>query len=115
MAGEEGTGLSQMGISAVAAQTATGVRCVYGAFGAAAADSGAGAFQALKDAGAMEHTTLVACSPDASLAERYAATCAAFAVAEGARAEVGLSLLDDASHVILHSMPCKYTQQPMKS
>jgi hypothetical protein len=40
----------------------------------------------------MEHTTVVSVGPDACLTERYAATAAAFAVAEGARAkgEAGL-------------------------
>lgn len=32
--------------------------------------------EALRAAGAMEHTTVVSCAPEASLAERYAATAA---------------------------------------
>jgi F-type H+-transporting ATPase subunit alpha len=50
----------------------------------------------------MEHVTVVSCSPNASMAERYAATCAAFAVAEGARAEGQdvLLVLDDFTGLI---------------
>lgn len=39
-------------------------------------DRGAAAVEALRAAGAMEHTTVVSCAPKASLAERYAATAA---------------------------------------
>ena len=85
--GETGTGLSQLGVSSVVAQVGRGVRCVYGAVGSAAADGGKAVVDALEAAGAMAHSTVVACGPDASLAERYATTAAAFAVAEGAMAE----------------------------
>ena len=115
LTGEVGTNLSELGLNAVVAQAkmsgAEGerkedgsppdrgqrqVRCVYGAVGAAAADSGAAAFSHLKEQGAVDFT-VVSCAPDASLAERYAATCAAFAVAEGARGEGEdvLLVLDD--------------------
>ena len=115
LTGEVGTNLSELGLNAVVAQARVGeadpnaendgdgdesrrrrVRCVYGAVGAAAADSGAAAFAHLKEQGAVDFT-VVSCAPDASLAERYAATCAAFAVAEGARAEGEdvLLVLDD--------------------
>ena len=62
------------------------VRRVYGAVGAAAADSGAAAFATLEEQGAVDFT-VVSCAPDASLADRYAATCAAFAVAEARAAK----------------------------
>ena len=105
LTGEVGTNLSELGLNAVVAQARVGtgaaagtdaVRCVYGAVGAAAADSGAAAFSHLKEQGAVDFT-VVSCAPDASLAERYAATCAAFAVAEGARGEGEdvLLVLDD--------------------
>ena len=104
LTGEVGTNLSELGLNAVVAQARVGeaaagtdaVRCVYGAVGAAAADSGAAAFAALEEQGAVDFT-VVSCAPDASLAERYAATCAAFAVAEGARGEGKdvLLVLDD--------------------
>ena len=95
--GEPGTGLTQLGVNAIAAQAASGIRCVYGATGAAAEDGGVAAVEELRAAGAMDHTTVVSVDGDASLAERYAATCAAFAVAEGARAngEDVLLVLDD--------------------
>ena len=56
----------------------------------------------LAENGVMEHVTVVSCSPNASMAERYAATCAAFAVAEGARAEGQdvLLVLDDFTGLI---------------
>ena len=105
LTGEVGTNLSELGLNAVVAQARVGtgaaagtdaVRCVYGAVGAAAADSGAAAFATLEEQGAVDFT-VVSCAPDASLAERYAATCAAFAVAEGARGEGKdvLLVLDD--------------------
>tara|TARA_B110000977_G_scaffold195888_1_gene275182 strand:- start:3332 stop:4546 length:1215 start_codon:yes stop_codon:yes gene_type:complete len=74
---------------------------VYGAIGAAAFDSGASAMKTLQDAGATD-TTVVSCAPDASLAERYAATCAAFAVAEAARSlgKDVLLVLDDFTGLI---------------
>ena len=87
LTGEPGTGLTRLGVGAIAAQAGSGVRCVYGATGAAAEDGGKGAVEELRAAGAMGHTTVVSVDGDASLAERYAATCAAFAVAEGARAK----------------------------
>jgi F-type H+-transporting ATPase subunit alpha len=118
LTGEVGTKLSELGLNAIVAQTllADGdgdgderlenekrrkVRCVYGAVGASAFDSGESAFQKLRDAGATDFT-VVSCSPDASLAERYAATCAAFAVAEGARGEGKdvLLVLDDFTGLI---------------
>ena len=45
----------------------------------------------------MRRATVVSCAPDASVAERYAVTCAAFAVAEAARekGEDVLLVLDD--------------------
>ena len=97
LTGEPGTGLTRLGVGAIAAQAGSGVRCVYGATGAAAEDGGKGAVEELRAAGAMGHTTVVSVDGDASLAERYAATCAAFAVAEGARAkgEDVLLVLDD--------------------
>jgi F-type H+-transporting ATPase subunit alpha len=108
LTGEVGTNLSELGLNAVVAQAKVlgqegkqsgknaSVRCVYGAVGAAAFDSGANAFAQLKEQGAVDFT-VVSCAPDASLAERYAATCAAFAVAEGARGEGKdvLLVLDD--------------------
>ena len=110
LTGEVGTNLSELGLNAVVAQARVGgtdaaadtdsshkmVRCVYGAVGASAFDSGAAAFATLEEQGAVDFT-VVSCAPDASLAERYAATCAAFAVAEGARGEGKdvLLVLDD--------------------
>ena len=109
LTGEVGTNLSELGLNAVVAQAKVlgegqgknAVRCVYGAVGAAAADSGAAAFAHLKEQGAVDFT-VVSCAPDASLAERYAATCAAFAVAEGARGEGKdvLLVLDDFTGLI---------------
>ena len=109
LTGEVGTNLSELGLNAVVAQAkvlgegqgVNAVRCVYGAVGAAAADSGAAAFAQLKEQGAVDFT-VVSCAPDASLAERYAATCAAFAVAEGARSEGKdvLLVLDDFTGLI---------------
>ena len=109
LTGEVGTNLSELGLNAVVAQAkvlgegqgVNVVRCVYGAVGAAAADSGAAAFAQLKEQGAVDFT-VVSCAPDASLAERYAATCAAFAVAEGARSEGKdvLLVLDDFTGLI---------------
>ena len=109
LTGEVGTNLSELGLNAVVAQAKVlgegqgknAVRCVYGAVGAAAADSGAAAFAHLKEQGAVDFT-VVSCAPDASLAERYAATCAAFAVAEGARSEGKdvLLVLDDFTGLI---------------
>ena len=99
LTGEPGTALDVLGLNALTAQTAngSGVRCVYGAVGASAADAGAGVEAALRAAGAMHRATVVSCAPDASVAERYAATCAAFAVAEAARekGEDVLLVLDD--------------------
>ena len=99
LTGEPGTALDVLGLNALTAQTAngSGVRCVYGAVGASAADAGAGVEAALRAAGAMDRATVVSCAPDASVAERYAATCAAFAVAEAARekGEDVLLVLDD--------------------
>ena len=40
LTGELGTGINMLGLSAVAAQAKSGVRCVYGAVGASAEDSG---------------------------------------------------------------------------
>ena len=44
LTGEPGTALDVLGLNALTAQTAngSGVRCVYGAVGASAADAGAG-------------------------------------------------------------------------
>ena len=75
------------------------VRCVYAAVGPGSFEGGSAAggsydggagVQAKLEATAptaMARTTIVACAPEASPAERYAATAAAFAVAEAARAE----------------------------
>ena len=108
LTGEVGTNLSELGLNAIVAQSEVGdkkieknVRCVYGAIGASSFDSGASAMKKLQNAGAVD-TTVVSCAPDASLAERYAATCASFAVAEAARAEGKdvLLVLDDFTGLI---------------
>ena len=51
LTGEPGTALDVLGLNALTAQTAngSGVRCVYGAVGASAADAGAGVEAALSD------------------------------------------------------------------
>ena len=96
VSGEPGSGLSELGLTSIMAQKNTGVRCVYAALGAQASRSGDIA-KRLEADGSMAHTTIVTCDPVASHAERYAATCTAFAIAEGARAtgEDVLLVLDD--------------------
>jgi F0F1-type ATP synthase alpha subunit len=96
VSGEPGTGLSDLGLTSIIAQKGTGVRCVYAALGAQASRVDKVAKE-LEGAGAMAHTTIVTVGDDPSEAERYAATCTAFAIAEGARAtgQDVLLVLDD--------------------
>ena len=96
VSGEPGTGLSELGLTSIVAQKNTGVRCVYAALGAQASRVDDVA-KRLEGDGAMSHTTIVTVNDDPSEAERYAATCTAFAIAEGARAsgEDVLLVLDD--------------------
>ena len=96
VSGEPGTGLSDLGLTSIIAQKGTGVRCVYAALGAQASRVNEVAKE-LEGAGAMAHTTIVTVGDDPSEAERYAATCTAFAIAEGARAtgQDVLLVLDD--------------------
>ena len=51
---------------------------------------------------------MVACGPGASLGHRYAACCAAMAVAEAVRREGGhaLLVLDDISPLVCSPFPC---------
>lgn len=96
VSGEPGTGLSELCLTTIAAQKKTGVRCVYAALGAQASRVEE-VEKRLEQDGAMEYTTIVTVDKEASEGERYAATCTAFAIAEGARA-VGqdvLLVLDD--------------------
>ena len=96
VSGEPGTGLSELGLTSIVAQKNTGVRCVYAALGAQASRVKEVEERLQRD-GAMSYTTIVTVDKDASEGERYAATCTAFAIAEGARA-VGqdvLLVLDD--------------------
>jgi len=96
VSGEPGTGLSELGLTSIAAQKNTGVRCVYAALGAQASRVNE-VTKRLEADGAMAHTTIVTCNTNASEGERYAATCTAFAIAEGARAtgQDVLLVLDD--------------------
>jgi F-type H+-transporting ATPase subunit alpha len=96
VSGEPGTGLSELGLTSIVAQRSTGVRCVYAALGAQASRVDEVA-KRLEGDGAMSHTTIVTVDDEPSEAERYAATCTAFAIAEGARAlgEDVLLVLDD--------------------
>jgi F0F1-type ATP synthase alpha subunit len=96
VSGEPGTGLSELGLTSIAAQKNTGVRCVYAALGAQASRVNE-VTKRLEADGAMAHTTIVTCNTKASEGERYAATCTAFAIAEGARAtgQDVLLVLDD--------------------
>ena len=96
VSGEPGTGLSELGLTSIAAQKNTGVRCVYAALGAQASRVNE-VTKRLEADGAMAHTTIVTCDTNASEAERYAATCTAFSIAEGARAtgQDVLLVLDD--------------------
>ena len=96
VSGEPGTGLSELGLTSIAAQKNTGVRCVYAALGAQASRVNE-VTKRLEADGAMAHTTIVTCNTKAREGERYAATCTAFAIAEGARAtgQDVLLVLDD--------------------
>jgi len=96
VSGEPGTGLSELGLTSITAQKSTGVKCVYAALGAQASRVDEVARRLERD-GAMSHTTIVTVNDNPSEAERYAATCTAFAIAEGARAlgEDVLLVLDD--------------------
>ena len=93
LTGEVGTNLSELGLNAVVAQARVGtgaaagtdaVRCVYGAVGAAAADSGAGVRDAGRAGRGGLHRRVV--RTDASA--MAAATCAV-AVAEARAAKAG--------------------------
>ncbi len=107
LTGEADARLAELAMHAIAAQSAIErglapkrpVRCVYAAVGPGSFEGGSAA-GGLYDGGAgvqakleamapdaMARTTIVACAPEASPAERYAAVAAAFAVAEAARAE----------------------------
>ena len=107
LTGEADARLAELAMHAIAAQSAIErglapkrpVRCVYAAVGPGSFEGGSAA-GGLYDGGAgvqakleamapdaMARTTIVACAPEASPAERYAAVSAAFAVAEAARAE----------------------------
>ena len=101
VSGEPGTGLSELGLTSIVAQKGTGVRCVYAALGAQASRVNQVA-KRLEEDGAMSHTTIVTVDEGASDGERYAATCTAFAIAEGARAmgEDVLLVLDDFSGLV---------------
>jgi F0F1-type ATP synthase alpha subunit len=78
VSGEPGTGLSELGLTSIAAQKNTGVRCVYAALGAQASRVNE-VTKRLEADGAMAHTTIVTCNTKAREGERYAATCTAFA------------------------------------
>ena len=56
----------------------------------------------LKQAGAMQHTTVVAAPEGCGLGERYAALCSALSIAERARDQGGHSfvILDDISIMV---------------
>ena len=59
----------------------------------------------LQQAGAMQHTTVVAAPKGCGLGERYAALCSALSIAERVRDQGGHSfvILDDISIMVQHS------------